>query len=240
MRAKRTVYDSLDIAVKLVRYNFKIIFSNKFVYFCLAAVLFYIVVTVIRFLDSYSAPNEGTVYNLLLMPGILLVFYPATFGIQNDVDSRMLETLFGIPNYRYKVWLVRLALIYAMVFIMLTALSLLSTVAVTDIPVAAMVFQLMFPIFFLGSLAFMFSTVIRSGSGTAVLMVVIGMALWISIAWLSYSRWNVFLNPFNMPSEINETVWADIRFNNRLYLSIGTVLAVLYGLLNLQKREKFV
>ena len=61
--------------------------------------------------------SDGTVYELLIFPGILLIFYPSVFGIQNDDDSRMLEILFGIPNYRYKVWLVRLVMIYALVFI---------------------------------------------------------------------------------------------------------------------------
>ncbi len=229
-----------NIITKIFRYNLKIIFANKFIYFLLAAVGIFLLVTIINLLDSDSNPNEGMVYYLLLVPGILIIFYPTTFGIQNDVDTRMIEILFGIPNYRYKVWLVRIALIYVVVFTILFILSLLSSVALVTVPIFQMVFQLMFPIFFLGCLAFMVSTLIRNGNGTAVVIIIVGMAFWILSEPLATSRWNLFLNPFSVPSDVNEAVWMETSLNNRIYLVIGTIISILFGLLNLQKREKFV
>ncbi len=229
-----------NIITKIFRYNLKIIFANKFIYFLLAAVGIFLLVTIINLLDSDSNPNEGMVYYLLLVPGILIIFYPTTFGIQNDVDTRMIEILFGIPNYRYKVWLVRIALIYVVVFTILFILSLLSSVALVTVPIFQMVFQLMFPIFFLGCLAFMVSTLIRNGNGTAVVIIIVGMAFWILSEPLATSRWNLFLNPFSVPSDVNEAVWMETSLNNRIYLVIGTIITILFGLLNLQKREKFV
>jgi len=230
--------NSLDLAVRMSRYNLKIVFANKFVYFLLAAFVFFLGITAIIFFSSDSDPNESTVYNLLLFPGILLVFYPTAFGIQNDVDSRMIEILFGIPNYRYKVWLLRLALIWLIVIVFLAVLALLSSAALVPVPIAKMIYHLMFPIFFLGCLSFMFSTLIRSGNGTAVVMVAIGMAFWISSGIIAQSRWNLFLNPFGDHS--NQVVWAATILKNRIYLAVGSILALLYGLMNLQKREKFI
>lgn len=86
----------------------------------------------------------------------------------------------------------------------------------------------------------MLSTIIRNGNGTAVAMVIIGVVLWIASGSLQQSDLNLFLNPFTLPSEVNEAVWADATVNNRLYLFAGMVLANLYGLLKLQKRELFV
>ena len=229
----------MDITIKLIRYNLKIIFANRFIYFLLAAFAFFLAVTVIS-LFSDSNPTAGSVYYLLLLPGILLIFYPTTFGIQNDVDARMIEIIFGIPNYRYKVWLIRLILICFLVFIILLILSSLSSLALVSLPVLEMAYQLMFPIVLLGSLAFLFSTLVRSGNGTAVVMVVIGMAFWISSGILEQSKWNIFLNPFLLPSDMNETIWADVMLNNRILIAAGTILAILWGLFNLQKREKFV
>jgi len=225
---------------KLIRYNLKIIFANKFLFFLLAAVGFFLLVTIINLFNSESNPTAASVYYLLLVPGILLIFYPTTFGIQNDVDSRMLEVLFGIPNYRYKIWLVRIVIIYLVVFSLLVILALLSTFALTTFPLVSMVSQLMFPIFFLGSLAFMFSTIARNGYGTAVIMVIIGVAFWVSSGFLMESKWNLFLNPFRIPTNVNEAIWADVILKNRIYLIVGTILTLLAGLLNLQKREKFV
>jgi hypothetical protein len=239
MNYKLLIKNSLDILIKVFRYNLKIIFANKFIFFLLAAVGFFLFVTIIM-LFSESNPAIGDVYYTLLFPGILLIFYPTTFGIQNDVDARMLEILFGIPNYRYKVWLVRLVLIYVIIFMILIGLTILASFAIINVPTFEMVYQLMFPIFFLGCLAFMVSTLVRNGNGTAVVMVVIGITFWILAEPLQASKWNIFLNPFTMPSNINEAVWADVAFKNRLYLLVGTIVTLLYGLLNLQKREKFV
>jgi hypothetical protein len=222
------------------RYNLKIIFANKFIYFVLAAVGIFLLITTINLFDPDSTPNMALVYYWLLVPGILLIFYPAVFGIQNDVDSRMLEILFGVPNYRYKVWLVRLAVIYVVVFFMILILAFLSSLALVSFNVFFMTYQLMFPIFFLGCLSFMFSTVVRNGYGTAVFLVVIGLFFWILSGALMESKWNLFLNPFHVPQNVSEMVWADNLFKNRIYLFVGIIIFILVGLLNMQKREKFV
>jgi len=239
MRYKNQIRKSFDIVRKLARYNLKVIFANKFIFFLIAAVAFFLLVSVIS-LFSDEEQTAGSVYYLLLLPGILLIFYPTTFGIQNDVDTRMIEIIFGIPNYRYKVWLVRMALIYVVVSIILLILCVVSSFAMIAFPVIEMVYQLMFPIFLLGSVAFLFSTIVRNGNGTAVVMVIIGIVFWISSGILEESKWNIFLNPFLLPEDMNETIWTDIIVSNRIIILAGTIIALLWGLLNLQKREKFI
>jgi ABC-type Na+ transport system ATPase subunit NatA len=98
----------------------------------------------------------------------------------------------------------------------------------------------MFPIFFLGALGFLFSTLIRNGAGTAAVMVLIGLIVWISSGILGESEWNIFLNPYDMPDSLSPVVWLEMLFYNRLYLIIGSVLAILGALFRLQKREKFM
>lgn len=239
MRRTKQISNLIDLILKQIRYNFKIIFGGKFFYFLLAAFGFFILVTVIN-LFSNNNIEELDIYNLLLFPGLLLVFYPTTFGIQNDDDASMLEIIFGIPNYRYKVWLVRFVLIMVMVFVILLALGLLSSIALIPVPVLEFTSHLIFPVFFLGALSFMFSTLVKNGSGAAVVMIVIGMSLWILSAEITYSEWNVFFNPFDMPTDMNETIWEERIFSNRLYLICGGIVALLSGLMNLQNREKFI
>lgn len=240
MSRREKIANASGVVRKVSAYNLKIIFANKFAYFLLAAFLFFLGVAAIMFFSSESDPSSGSVYFLLIFPGLLVIFYPTAFGIQNDVDTRMIETLFGIPDYRYKVWLARMALIWMIVFAILVVLTVLSSVILVRVPILRMVYQLMFPVFFIGSLAFMFSTVVRSGNGTAVIMVVIGMAFWISSDALSKSKWNLFLNPFSVPSDVSEAIWAGIVFDNRVMIAVASALAILAGLYNLQKREKFI
>ena len=233
------IRNQLIILTKMIRYNLKIIFANKFIWFLLAALAFFLFFAIQSVWNRQNIV-EGTIYNLLIFPGILLIFYPSVFGIQNDDDSRMLEILFGIPNYRYKVWLVRLIMIYVLIYIILLLFAELASVLLYNINVLEMSYQLMFPIIFMGSMAFMFSTLIKNGNGTAVVMVLIGVALLFLQEVLSRTQWNVFLNPFSIPENLNEVIWQGLISKNRIFLGVGIVVFILYGLFNLQKREKFV
>ena len=224
---------------KMIRYNLKIIFAGRFIWFLLAAFAFFLFFA-IQTVWNRDAITEGTVYNLLIFPGILLIFYPSVFGIQNDDDSRMLEILFGIPNYRYKVWLVRLMLIYVLIFLIILLFTAVASVLLYKTQILEMAYQLMYPIIFLGSLAFMFSTIIKNGNGTAVVMVLTGIALLILQDAVQRTQWNVFLNPFQIPTNFNEFIWQGLITRNRIFLATGSVVFILYGLFNLQKREKFI
>ncbi len=224
---------------KMIRYNLKVIFAGKFFWFLLASLAFFIGVTLIT-LFSGSAIGTEAVFNLILYPGLLLIFYPTVFGIQNDEDARILEILFGIPDYRYKIWLFRLLLICLLVFIILFMLSWFCSWAIYPFKPLFMAWQLIFPIFFMGTVAFFLSTLVRNGIGTAVIMVVIGVFFAIMGSAVQNSKWNIFLNPFRMPENMSETAWQAIVHDNRIILFVGIILTLLGGLMNLQKREKFI
>jgi hypothetical protein len=236
----KQIAEKLSLLSKIFNYNLKIVFANKFIFFLLGAFGFYLMIAVISLLDPESYFNVEDVYNLLLFPGLLVIFYPSSFGIQNDVDTRMIEVLFGIPNYRYKVWLSRLVTIFIVVYVFLIILGGFSTLALVPVPVFELGLQLMFPIFFLGTLGFFLATLIRNGAGTAAVMVIIGLIFWISSGVLEENEWNIFLNPYDLPDSFSPVVWMEMLFYNRLYLIIGAALAILAGLYRLQKREKFI
>lgn len=224
---------------KLVKYNMKVIFGNRFIWFVLAAIAFYFFIAITSIYDGDQL-DEGFIYGLQITPGLLLIFYPMTFGIQNDLDAGILEILFGIPDYRYKVWLVRLILVFVLVGLMMLGLTVMSYYLLAPVSIFEITWHVMFPIYFLGSLAFLFSTIIKNGNGTAVVMVIIGVGLLIVSEMLQRTMWNIFLNPFDIPNRLNEMVWQEITMKNRIFLAVGSLLFILYGLFNLQKREKFI
>src|SRR5450759_369543 len=179
-------------------------------------------------------------YGIFLFSGVLLVFYPSVFGVQNDQDARTIEILFGIPNYRYKVWLVRIILIFIITFLIMLVFTFLSSVLIVKFRFVDVTAAVMVPVLFLGVMAFMLSTVIRSGNGTAVVMIIFGMFFMILSDALSKSQWNIFLNPYELPYDVNERTWAIIMLKNRIIMVTGSVLFLLVALFNLQKREKFM
>ena len=157
--------------IKLTEYNIKIIFGNKFFYFVLSAIGFYILTVGIS-LFSDDEITMATGYSMLLVPSILLIFYPTCFGIQNDQDAKIIEIIFGIPNYRYKIWLFRLLIAYVICFIMTFFLAALTNWLVVEAPPLDLTLQVMVPVLFIGLLCFMLSTMVRNGNGTAVLIIV--------------------------------------------------------------------
>jgi len=231
--------NKIRLGIDIIRYNLKIVFANKFIYFLIAAIAFFLLITGILLFSNNVAANKD-IYSTLIFPGLLIIFYPVIFNIQNDKDARMLEIIFGVPNYRYKVYLVRFIISMILLFVILMLMSWFTVFAVLRIPVLEMVYQLMYPLLFLSCLSFLFSTLVRNASGAAVIMIIIGLFFWILHEPLQYSKWNIFLNPFDVPSEISHSVWKNVLSQNRLMLIIGSVVSLLWSLINLQKREKFV
>ncbi len=201
--------------------------------------LFFLVFGIILALESGDIEMED-VYSLLAFPAILLVFFPSVFGIQNDADQRTLEIIFGIPDYRYKVWLVRYLMILLLVFLLLFPFAGLAYYALISFPILRLILHLMVLVVFVSSLGFSLSTMVRNGNATAVIMVLIGLALLILADALEGSKWNIFLNPFDIPRNINEIVWQETIRQNRIIMGIGSLVLILLGLLNLQRREKFL
>lgn len=220
-------------------YNLRIIFANKFIWFLAGSILFYLGISVLYVFEN-DVSRMDDLYGVFLFSGLLLVFYPSVFGIQNDQDARTIEILFGIPNYRYKVWLVRIILIFVIATLIMLVFTLLSSLLIVRFQVLEVTLQVMIPVIFLGMMAFMLSTVIRNGNGTAVVMIVFGIFFLILQDPLRKSQWNVFLNPFQPAYGVNETSWAIITLKNRIILFTGTILFLLAALYNLQKREKFM
>lgn len=232
------ITNKIKLGWDIVRYNLKIIFGNKFVYFLIAAVAFFLMVMGIM-LFSNSSVNEGDIFTTLIFPGILIAFYPVIFNIQNDKDARMLEIIFGVPNYRYKVYLLRFIISMFLLFGILLLMTWFTVFAVLRVPVLKMVYELMYSMLFLSCLSFLFATLVRNASGAAVIMILIGLFFMILGENLEHSKWNIFLNPFNVPSDMSMSVWRNVIYQNRLMLMVGSVISILWSLINLQKREKF-
>lgn len=233
------LYNIFNLIYKMIIYNLRIIFANKFIWFLAGSVLFYLGLSVIYvFTNDVSESND--LYFVFLFSGILLVFYPSVFGIQNDQDARTIEILFGIPNYRYKVWLVRIVLIFVIAFLIMLVFTFVSSVMIVKFRFVNMTAQVMVPVLFLGVMAFMLSTVVRNGNGTAVIMIIFGLFFMILSDVLRKSQWNVFLDPYDLPWDVNETTWAIITLKNRIILITGSIILLLVALFNLQKREKFM
>lgn len=222
------------------RYNASAVFSGRAVYFMILAGVVFLAVVILNLVGRGGDFNGQKIYDYLLVPGILLVFYPSVFVIQNDRDSGMIETLFGIPDYRYKVWLARYLTLYAIVAALVFVLALFCRLGLAAFPLGRMVLQTMVPVIFVGSLAFFIASQTGSGLATAVIMIVVVMLFWLFKGSLADSPWYLFHNPFTVTNEVRAVLLAKTTVANRLYFISGSIALTMLALLRLQKREKFV
>ena len=236
-----SVLQTIKSYARLCVYNMRIIFSGKFIWFLLVGLVLF-------FFLMYTAAARGTslsdgmVYSQLIIPGLLLVFYPSCFGIQNDADHRILELLFGIPNYMYKVWLFRLFMIYVEVYLILVVYAFLARILLYPVSPFLMAAQLMIPVMLFGNMAFLYSTLIRNGNAAAVLSVLtVIVALVLSnVEMVENKMWDVTINPYEEPENINAAIWGLILLKNRLMMVIAGIIFLMSGLLGLQNRGKFL
>jgi hypothetical protein len=227
------------VLAKLVQYNIKIIFGNKFLYFMLAALGFFVVFVIFNLFRDDEI-TQATAFSILAFPCVLLVFYPMCFGLQNDQDAKIVEILFGIPNYGYKVWLFRLLIAYVICFLITYPLALFTWAVVVEVPPASLTFHCLVLALFIGSLSFMFSTYIKNGSGTAVVVIILSIILFMFQDVVKGTRWDFFVNPFNIPLNSNQQLFYETLFNNRVVTCIASILFILLGLNNTRDREKFI
>ena len=236
-----SVFKTVKSFARLSAYNMRIIFSGKFIWFLLVglALFFFLMFTAA---SRGSTLSHGMVYSQLIIPGLLLVFYPACFGIQNDADHRILELLFGIPNYMYKVWLFRLVMIYVEVYLILVAYAFLARILLYPVQPFSMAAQLMIPVMLFGNLAFLYSTLIRNGNAAAVLSIltVILALILASLPLVKNKVWDVTINPYEEPENINAASWSLILLKNRLLMVVSGIVFLMSGLLGLQNRGKFL
>jgi len=203
----------------------------------LSALAFYVITVIVKLLGDDEI-TQATAYSMLMLPSILLVFYPMCFGIQNDQDAKIVEIIFGIPNYSYKVWLLRLIISYVICFVITCFLALLTDLAIVSVPPMGLTLQAMVPALFIGTLSFMLSTMIKNGNGTSVVIIIIGLLFSMIQGAIGDSQWNIFLNPYDVPIDKNPQIFFNTVFHCRMNMLIASVLFIIFGLNNTRTKKK--
>ncbi|MFH1700450.1 MAG: hypothetical protein ABIE07_07660 [Candidatus Zixiibacteriota bacterium] len=234
------ILDTLRLIISLFRYNANHVFAGKFKYFLFLSLALFLTIVIIYTIEENTPPTAQDIYYFLYSPGLLLIFYPATYTIQRDTDSRMIETLFGIPDYRYKVWLARCVTQYIVTASILLLYAIFCQLALADFSLWSMIYHIMFPLLFVGSFGFMVSTFVRNGNGTAAILVIFLLIYNIITEDQSANKWDIFYNPFESTEDFAGILQSDLTLYNRIYLVAGSILMTLMGLLKLQNREKFI
>lgn len=222
--------------------NLKIIFSHKFLLISGGIFIYFsIVVTVNYFVDPSDRMGERGIYMWLLsFPGIIFIFYPSMSLFLSEGENRRIEMIFSTAGSMHKIWLAKIVSLYLSGAFILFLLALLSYIFVADFNLPGYFANSLFPLIFFSSLTMAFSVIFRSINAAG--LTAVGTLFFHLILYdlLRKTRFNIFLNPYLKPDEIDHYIWNKMVLQNRIGMVVISALLITFSIKMLEKREKFL
>ncbi|RKY89562.1 hypothetical protein DRQ09_01135 [candidate division KSB1 bacterium] len=231
----------LQASKKLIWYNVKILFSHKFFYFSGAAFLYFIITCVINYFskgDHLSGPAVMPV--LLQIPSVILIIFLSMEIVSYERENKTIESVFTVSGSIYKVWLIKLGVMYLVILSIMFIMDILSFFFVADFPVGGMLFHSFVPLLLIGNMTFYFSVRLRSGNAAGMITVIIVLFFLFLSEPLQNSRFFLFLNPYAKPRDLEIVIWERIVFQNRIGIIAISSLFLYLGLTATKKRERLL
>jgi hypothetical protein len=225
-----------------IRLNEKFIFSQKFLYFFFGVLLYFLIFCITNYLsESGERISEESIYLwFLCIPGIALVFYPSMTLVLSETENRTIETIFSTAGSKYKVWLMRICVLYLYVALIIFLLSFLSFMFISDFEFFGYFFHSLFPPILISSLIILLSVMLRSSNASGLLSLIIIIFLLLTYRPLSSTSFNIFLNPYIKPQNVDYYSWRSIILYNRIGILIISGFFLYYSIYKLNKREKYI
>jgi len=225
-----------------IKLNEKFIFSQRFFFFFAGVLVYFIIFCVVNYFESSAERigEEGIFIWLLSVPGIFLVFYPSMSLVTSETENRTIEMIFSTAGSRYKVWLTRMGVLYLFVAFIIFILCSLSFIFISDFPFLGYFFHSLFPPIFISSLIIMLSVIFRSSNAAGLLSLVVIFFLLITYPPLSSTSFNLFLNPYIKPQNVDYALWTSVIMYNRIGILLIAGFMLYYSFFRLNKREKYI
>ncbi len=220
----------------------KILFGGKFFYFLFAAAVFIGIVIFVNYADEEESPLTlaQSLIVLMMLPMSVLAVYLSMIIIPQEKEMRTIETLFSMPGSRYRIWLVKIAVMFVFLSIFLVLFESLTFFLVTDLDFFETFWHVMPSVYFLSGLTFYFSVKTKSSNAAGMLTGLVVFFIVIFADPLHRTPYFLYLNPYDKPRAIDPSLWSKYVFQNHIGLfAIGT-LFFYFGLNKLLQRERIV
>lgn len=236
--------EQLATAWLVFRLQTQLIFSQRFVWF-LSAILLYMAVL---YFANYQNPvhdrlDMDDIYiSLLTMPLMVLALYLNMQVIVSEKEQRTLEVMFTTAGSRHKVWLLRLGSLSILLFILTLFVSLLAFFTFADFPIIGMACNVYATVFLVGNLTLYFAVHLRSSLGAGM---VTGMMLFLhlivsGIFDYEKTRYFLFFNPYDIPRELDPRTWDIWMWQNRIGVLILGLLLLFFAIRGMKNRDRLL
>ncbi|MFC1724393.1 hypothetical protein ACFL4T_02110 [candidate division KSB1 bacterium] len=222
--------------------NIKLLFTNKFFYFILGIILYFGFVCTINYFSDPgdSMPGYAIYIALIFIPMSVLTVFLSAYMLPGEMENNTLESLFSISGSIYKVWIIKISVMYIAISIMILILEILSYFMIADFPFFYTFFMSLFPLYFIGGLTFYFAVKFKSYAAAGILTGIIMILISFVTEPLQFSKFFLYINPIAKPRDINNYVWTRTLVENRVGMLVFGSLLYYLGLNKLKFREKFM
>jgi hypothetical protein len=195
----------------VIRLQSQVIFSHKFVWFIMAILSYIGLIYAINYQQPvYDRMEPEDVYiGVITMPLLILAVYLNMQAIVTEKEQRTLEVMFTTAGSRYKVWLLRLGTLNALLCILTFFLSILVFYTFMDYSILGMTWNTFVTLFFVGNLTLYFAVRMRSGLGAGMVTGLVLFLHLISAGIFDYAetRYFIFFNPYDIPDQMDPRLW---------------------------------
>jgi len=236
-----TYRDIWGSSVQVVALSLRIVFHRKLMFGVLGVAGYYaILYAIMTFSPSDGFSVEEALNILVQIPLAALSVYLSMDLVASERDRDTLETLFSTASPHYAIWMVRLTSLHGILLVAAMAMSTLSYFLFAEFPFVLGGLNAAVPAYLIANMTFYFAVSVRSSNAAGMLSLGgLLLALMFS-ANLTGTIYDPFLNPFNIPADIDLTLWEDrILINRSLVLGLGGLLLFL-ALRRMEHRERLL
>jgi ABC-type transport system involved in multi-copper enzyme maturation permease subunit len=228
-------------AFRLYQLSFRIVFHRKLLIMMLMIIAYYGILYTL----AIMRPGEGfgvrqALRVLVEIPGAVLAIYLTMDLVAGERDRNTLEVLFSTSMSHYKIWVTRMLAVYVVLAISLVGMSTVSYYFFAEFPFLWGGLNAFLPAFLIASLTFYFSVTCRSGNTAGMLSLGVLILVLLTSEPLGSTEFFLFLNPFDPPIGVEETMWEDRVLINRLGVLGGGCLLLFLGLRRMERPERLL
>ncbi len=236
-----TYKDLWQSSIAIVVLSLRIVFHRKLRFGVFGVLGYYaILYAIMTFNPSDGFSVEDALNILVQIPIAALAVYLSMDLVALERDRETLETLFSTASTHYNIWIVRLTALHGILVASSLVMSGLSYILFAEFPFVLGGLNAFVPAYMIANLTFYFAVSVRSSNAAG--MLAIGCLLLVLMfgSNLTNQGYNPLINPFNIPNNVDLTIWEDTVLLNRVsVIGIGVLLLYL-GLRKMERRERLL
>lgn len=235
----------LQVAREIFRLHASLIFSRKFIWFLLGLLAYMVLRYIINYHSDVSerVTQQSVIPALLLLPLVAMAVLTNMFLISAEKENRTLESMFTLAGSRYRIWLLRIAVLQTVLLALSYALAVIAFFTFTDLAIFGTALHVFVPVFFVGNLTLYFSVKLRSALGAGLLtglMLFVFLVLELIFRNIGQYRYGLFFNPYALPREIDPATWNTWVWQNRIGILILGGAFLYAALRGMDRRERLL